>query len=66
MLEVCIRRLTSRPINPMVVINQARNATYTKYRGITYKNVSSVALANWNVLAVYMPRGKTIPQYSGW
>ncbi len=66
MIEVRIRPLTSVCINPMKVASQARSATYTKYRGIMYKNSSSVASANRNVQVVYIPKGKTMPQYSGW
>src|SRR5215510_3081872 len=36
-----------------------------KYRGMTSKGAKFRAFDSWNVQTVYMPNGKTMPQYCG-
>lgn len=49
--------------NPPIANAQATNATQTPTSGITFRNSNPVTFASLSVQTVYMPSGKTIPQY---
>jgi hypothetical protein len=51
--------------NPKMAVSQAIKATKIKNFGINNRNSRSRAFANWKVQTVYMPIGKTNPQYAG-
>jgi hypothetical protein len=53
-------RVRMRPTN---VMTHAVSATYTNPRAMGKRKWRPVAEANWNVHVVYIPKGKTMPQY---
>jgi hypothetical protein len=56
--------VSCRP-SPRSASDQAARATKTKIRGTASSAGTSIACARRNVQTVYMPRGKTAPQYNG-
>src|SRR6266536_2219919 len=51
--------------SPIIVTDHAASATYSITREMISRNGASIAFANRNVHTVYMPSGKTAPQYNG-
>ena len=56
---------TNWRISPIIVAVHAASATQNVTRGMTTSHGSSIACARRRVETVYIPSGKTAPQYSG-